>query len=96
VLAYTQADVECILIGFEVVGKSFDYVLKVKKNVFGQKQADRVWNKHLVNKLKSIGFKQSVMDYKCSSLLETELEVIIKDMQKADLNMTIEGDISDF
>jgi hypothetical protein len=36
VLAYTQADVECILIGFEVVGKSFDYVLKVKKNLFGQ------------------------------------------------------------
>jgi hypothetical protein len=52
--------------------------------------------------------KQSVMDYKCSSLfvlytdvsilvgpIDTELELIIKDMQKAGLNMTIEGDISD-
>jgi hypothetical protein len=29
-------------------------------------------------------------------LNNNELEVIIKEIQKADLNMTIEGDISDF
>ena len=54
VLAYTQADVECELYmaipkGFEVEG---DYVLKLKKNLLGQKQAGRVWNQHLVTKLK--------------------------------------------
>jgi Reverse transcriptase (RNA-dependent DNA polymerase) len=118
VLAYTQAVVECDLYmeipkGFEVVGENLDYVLKLKKNLFGQKQAGRVWNKHLVKKLESVGFKQSVIDeclfYKGSSMFilytddstlvgpnDNELEVIIKDMQKADLNMTIEGDISDF
>jgi Reverse transcriptase (RNA-dependent DNA polymerase) len=67
VLAYAQADVECDLYmeipkGFEVVGENLDYVLKLKKNLFGQKQAGRVWNKHLVNKLESVGFKQSVID----------------------------------
>ena len=66
-LAYTQADVECDLYmevpkGFEVVGEPSDYVLKLKKNLFGQKQAGRVWNKHLVNKLESVGFKRSVVD----------------------------------
>jgi Reverse transcriptase (RNA-dependent DNA polymerase) len=47
VLAYTQADVECDLYmeipkGFEVVGENLDYVLKLKKTLFGQKQAGRV------------------------------------------------------
>jgi hypothetical protein len=105
VLAYTQADVECDLYmeipkGFEVVGEPSDYVLKLKKNLFGQKQAGRVWNKHLVNKLESVGFKQSVIDeclfYKGSSMFilytddsilvgpnNNELEIIIRDMQKA-------------
>jgi hypothetical protein len=61
VLAYTQADVECELFmaipkGFEVEGDAQDYVLKLKKNLFGQKQAGRVWNQHLVDKLKEVGF----------------------------------------
>jgi hypothetical protein len=61
VLAYTQADVECELYmaipkGFEVEGEAQDYVLKLKKNLFGQKQAGRVWNQHLVDKLKEVGF----------------------------------------
>jgi Reverse transcriptase (RNA-dependent DNA polymerase) len=97
---------------FEVVGENVDYVLKLKKTLFGQKQAGRVWNKQ-VNKLESVGFKQSVIDeclfYEGSSMFilytddsilvgpyDNELEVIIKDMQKADLNMTSDGDISDF
>jgi Reverse transcriptase (RNA-dependent DNA polymerase). len=42
-----------------------DYVLKLKRNVYGQKQAGRVWNKYLVDKLvKEVGFKQSEVD-KC-------------------------------
>jgi hypothetical protein len=45
VLVYTQADVECdlymeILKAFEVVGKSYDYVLKVKKSVFGKNRQE--------------------------------------------------------
>jgi hypothetical protein len=28
-----------------------NYVLKLHKNVYSQKQASRVWNKYLVNKL---------------------------------------------
>jgi hypothetical protein len=64
VLAYTQAEVECELYmaipkGFEVEG---DYVLKLKKNLFGQKQAGRVWNQHLVDKLKEVGFIPSEID----------------------------------
>ena len=49
VLAYTQADVECELYmvipkGFEPEDDAQDYVLKLKKNLFGQGQAGRVWN----------------------------------------------------
>ncbi len=67
VLAYTQADVECELYmaipkGFEVEGDAQDYVLKLKKNLFGQKQAGRVWNQHLVDKLKEVGFIPSEVD----------------------------------
>ena len=68
VLAYTQADVECDLYmkvpkGFEMDAPG-DYVLKLKKNLFGQKQAGRVWNQHLpvVNKLHGIGFRSSEID----------------------------------
>ena len=66
VLAYTQADVECELYmklpkGFELDTPG-DYVLKLKKNLFGQKQAGRVWNQHLVDKLQSIGFRSSDID----------------------------------
>ena len=43
--------------GFQVSSPG-DYVLKVLKNIYGQKQAGRVWNQHLVQKLKAVGFKQ--------------------------------------
>ena len=63
VLVYTQAAVECKLYmpipkGFEV---KFDeeYVMKLKKNLFGQRQAGRVWNKHVNKKLKQVGFVAS-------------------------------------
>jgi len=41
--------------GFQVEGKG-DFVLQIHKNIYGQKQASHIWNKHLVGKLKSIGF----------------------------------------
>lgn len=71
VLAYTQADAECdnmymkIPRGFEVdipQADPKDYVLKINKNIYGQKQAGRVWNKYLVIKLKQVGFIQSEVD----------------------------------
>jgi Reverse transcriptase (RNA-dependent DNA polymerase) len=38
------------------------YVLAVLKNIYGSKQAGRVWNRHLVDKLLLIGFVQSAHD----------------------------------
>jgi hypothetical protein len=90
-----------------------DYALKLNKNIYGQKQAGRVWNKPLVRKLQSIGFKQSAVDEcvfyrkKCIYVLYTddsilaaptdkELDEVVKDMKAAGLDLTVEGDISDF
>jgi hypothetical protein len=43
-------------------GDSKDHVLKLEKNIYGQKQAGRVWNSFLVDKLLSIGFTPSLID----------------------------------
>ena len=69
VLAFTQAPVERDIYmkipkGFEIEdGNNDDYALQLHRNVYGQKQAGRVWNKCLtdtsVNKLK---FEQSAVD----------------------------------
>ena len=118
VLAYTQAEVECDMYmkipkGFEVEDGSNDYVIKLKRNLFGQKQAGTVWNKHLVSKLKQVGFKQSAIDecvfyrgkaiyvlYTDDSILtgpdEQELDTIVEDMKATGLELTIDGDVSDF
>ena len=64
-LAYLQADIECDLnmaipAGFGVSGNRKDYVLKLRKNLYGQKQAGRVWNQHLHAGLtEKLGFIQS-------------------------------------
>ena len=68
VAAFLQAPVERDLYmkipkGVNLINKSSeDYVLKLHKNTYGQKNAGRVWNKYLVNKLTKIGFKQSKVD----------------------------------
>jgi hypothetical protein len=38
------------------------HVLKLLKNLYGQKQAEKVWNKHLTSVLVKIGFVQSKVD----------------------------------
>ena len=49
--------------GFEILNRDpKDYVLKLRKNIYGQLQAGRVWNKYLVKKLLGIGSKQSKTD----------------------------------
>jgi hypothetical protein len=68
IMAYPQAPIEMDIYmelpqGIETAkGDSKDYVLKLLKNIYGQKQAGRVWNEYLVDKMNSIGFKQSLID----------------------------------
>ena len=120
VLAFTQAPVERDIYmkipkGFEIEdGSTNDYVLQLHRNVYGQKQAGRVWNQHLTKILTTkLGFQQSEVDecvfykgrtmyvlYTDDSILagpdEKEIDQIIKDMKKAKLDITVEGDIQDF
>ena len=70
VQAFAQAPVERTLYmkipaGVEIEGglNVKDHVLKIHRNIYGQKQAGRVWNKYLVRKLVAkLGFKQSKVD----------------------------------
>ena len=43
-------------------GEKADFVLKMLRNIYGQKQAGRVWNKYLHNILLRLGFVQSQVD----------------------------------
>jgi hypothetical protein len=68
VMAYPQAPIEMDIYmelpqGIQTpYGNSKDHVLKLEKNIYGQKQAGRVWNSFLVDKLLSIGFTTSLID----------------------------------
>jgi len=73
VLAYTQADIERDLYmklpaGFTLPDRTIteqdrkDYVLKLEKNLYGQKQAGRVLYLHLKKNLLKLGFKPSEHD----------------------------------
>ena len=119
VLAHPQAPAKHELYlkipkGFEVDGNTSDYVLKLNRNVYGQKDAGRVWNNYLVKKLTTeLNFQQSDVDecafyqgktmyvlYTDDSILagpdQKEIDQIVKDMKKAKLDITVEGDIQDF
>ena len=64
-MAFPQAPIERPLYmhipkGYTInEGNPKDYALKLKKNLYGQKQAGQVWNEYLVSKLFEIGFQQS-------------------------------------
>jgi histone deacetylase 1/2 len=68
VQAYPQAPIEFDMYmdlpqGIETChGNSKDHVLKLLSNIYGQKQVGRVWNGYLVEKLRDIGFEQSLID----------------------------------
>jgi hypothetical protein len=118
VLAYPQADVECDLYmkipkGFEIQGGTrATHVLKLIKNLYGQKQAGRVWNKHLHAKLLELGWVQSQADeclyYKGSVLFvvyvddgilvsPSEME-LSKELEilKNKFKISVEGSLSDY
>lgn len=67
-LAFPQAPIERDLYmkvpaGYNVEnGNKNDYVFRLNKNLYGQKQAGRVWYLHLKKTLKQIGFKRSKHD----------------------------------
>jgi hypothetical protein len=67
-MAYPQAPIEMDIYmelpqGIQTKHGNFkEHVLKLKKNIYGQKQAGRVWNSFLVDKLTSIGFTTSLID----------------------------------
>jgi hypothetical protein len=68
VMAFPQATIEMDMYmklpkGIETRnGNSKDHVLKLLQNIYGQKQAGRVWNHHLTAKLLEFGFTQSLID----------------------------------
>ena len=69
VLAFPQADAETdnlfmkVPRGFHVEGENTDdYAFQLLKNLYGQKQAGRVWFKYLVERLKRAGFTQSSVE----------------------------------
>ncbi len=68
VMAYPQAPVEMDIYmelpqGIKTAtGNSKDHILKLLKNIYGQKQAGRVWNSFLVDKLTSLGYTSSLID----------------------------------
>jgi hypothetical protein len=67
-MAYPQASIEMDIYmelpqGIQTKhGNSKKHVLKLEKNVYGQKQAGCVWNSFLVDKLTSIGFTMLLID----------------------------------
>lgn len=67
-MAYPQAPIEQTIYmelpaGVEVTkGSPKDYVLELKKNLYGQKQAGRVWTQYLTKGLLNLGFEQSKVD----------------------------------
>ena len=68
VMAYPQAPAEMPLYlrlpqGYKRKGMSRKtHVLKLKRNVYGQEQAGRVWNQYMDQGMKSIGFTPSMFD----------------------------------
>jgi hypothetical protein len=117
VLAYPQAPVECDLYmeipkGFEIDGDRKQYALKLQKNLYGQKQAGRVWNQYLTKRLLKNGFTQSKVDeclfyYKRCVMLVYVDDTILCGPSKAEVDAVVDvlathfdvedqGDLNDY
>eukprot|EP00957_Ditylum_brightwellii_P211303 15366023-Ditylum_brightwellii.AAC.2 len=62
-LAYPQAEVKSTIylfpsLGIIISGNGNDYVLQLKKNLYGLKDTGRTWWEHLSSGLERMGFKQ--------------------------------------
>jgi hypothetical protein len=85
VLAFPQADVECDLYMELPRGLKFDgmhrstHCIKLIKNLYGQKQAGRVWHEYLVEGLVERHFVQSTVDGCVFYLGKTILLVYVDD-----------------
>ncbi len=81
--AYPQAPIEKemymkIPAGVDIIeGEKTDFVLKMLRNIYGQKQAGRVWNKYLHGILLRLGFVQSQVDEGVYSIRLTVLLSIL-------------------
>jgi len=68
VMAYTQAPIECDMYmqlpaGIEIIGgNSKTHCLKLLKNLYGSKQAGKIWADYLANTLIDSGFQRSLID----------------------------------
>jgi hypothetical protein len=118
VMAFPQADVECDLYMELPRGLIFEGIhrdtncIKLVKNLYGQKQAGRLWNEYLVAGLVERGFIPSTVDecvfYKGKTILLVYVDdailcgpstKIIDDIitsLKEDFNVTDEGEIDDY
>ena len=116
-LAYPQADAECQLNmeipkGFNVSGGNDNHCLMILKNIYGQRQAGRVWSLHLRKGLQACGFSPSQVDecvfYKGTVIFMVYVDdaILLRPHSKAinaslkDLRarfkLTEEGDIADY
>ena len=117
VLAFPQAKVDCPMFmevpqGCNVDGSRKDYVLSLQKNLYGAKQASRVWFNYLSAGLKKRGFKQSKVDQAVFYKGQTIFIVYVDDgiligpdngeinniikSLKKDYNLTDEGDLNEY
>lgn len=117
VLAFPQADVECPMYmevprGCNVDGNKKDFVLRLNKNLYGSKQAGKIWFNFLVKGLLKRGFKKSKADdcvfYKGSTIFVVYVDDAIllgPDSQaidaivaslQEDYDLTDEGDLSEY
>ena len=117
VLAFPQAKQECDMYmeiprGCNVGGSKEDYVLKLNKNLYGSKQASKLWYDYLKRGLRKRGFKQSKADkcvfYKGNTIFviyvddgiligPNEKEIeSIIESLKSEYDMTDEGDLNEY
>ena len=117
VLAFPQADVECPMYmdiprGCHIDGNNKDHVLQLNKNLYGSKQAGKVWYNFLVQGLKKRGFQKSKADdcvfYKGSTIFVVYVDDAILlgpdptsinsivASLQEDFELTDEGDLSEY
>jgi hypothetical protein len=88
-------------------GNSKEHILKLEKNIYGQKQAGCLWNSFLVDKLTSIGLTTSLIDdcvffmvYMDDGIFlgsnNLQLQEVIKEIQNLGLNIEDQGHPADY